>query len=63
MSKVLDWIKKHKWELLDGLAYWGIVILLIYSNNIETWRFTILILLILFYGWIQVKKENKNGKN
>ena len=62
MNKVLDWIKKHKWKLLDGLAYWGIAILLIYSN-IETWRFMILIPLILFYGYIQVKKENKNERN
>lgn len=62
MNKVLDWIKKRKWELLNGLAYWGIAILLIYSN-IEVWKFMVLIPLILFYGYTETKKENKNEKN
>ena len=63
MKKILDWIKKNKWEVFDFLIYWTIGILLIYSN-IEVWRFMILIPLILIYGDIHIKKEKeKNGKN
>ena len=59
MNKIFNWIKKHKWEIFDCLTYW-LIAGLIWKLN--TWQFMAVIILVIVYGQIQVKKEKVNNE-